>query len=159
MAVGAQLIRSDPSLAVEHRLAHLHVELARAIGHYRPDVVACERVLFSSNARTAMGVGQAAGVALLAAAQAGVPVTSYSPNDVKLAVAGHGAADKDAVGRMVMAQLRLATAPRPADIADALAVALCHLGRSRLGTVAASRSWEAVIDANPHVRIAGGTDR
>lgn len=181
IAVGTEVIRSDRALPIERRLAHLHVELTRSIARFEPDVVACERVLFSSNARTAMGVGQAAGVALLAAAQAGIAVTSYSPNDVKLAVAGHGGADKDAVGRMVAAQLRLASVPRPADVADALAVALCHLGRARLsapagdgtagtagsagtagtagtaGAAPGSGSWEDLIDANPHVRIAGGS--
>jgi crossover junction endodeoxyribonuclease RuvC len=131
-------------------------------------------VLFSKNVRTAMATGQAAGVALLAAAQSGLPVVSYAPTDVKLAVAGSGAADKDAVGRMVAAQLRLDEVPRPADVADALAVALCHLGRARLAAATATTpaagalaeahrqarsagrdGWAAVLD-RPHVREAGG---
>jgi crossover junction endodeoxyribonuclease RuvC len=89
---------------------------------------------------------------LLAAARAGVPVASYSPSDVKLTVAGAGDADKDAVARLVTAQLRLDAVPRPADVADALAVALTHLARARLaaavaGTPAASRLQEAVTAA------------
>jgi crossover junction endodeoxyribonuclease RuvC len=173
-AVAADVIRTRRQLPVERRLAELHAAVAAAIARHRPDAVACERVLFSSNARTAMAVGQAGGVALLAAAQAGLPVASYSPNDVKLAVAGHGAADKGAVARMVTAQLRLPRAPAPADVADALAVALTHLCRARVDARAggaapaaaeltAARAaatsdggWEEVLD-RPHVREAGGT--
>lgn len=163
---------SDQSL--ELRLLEVHDRLLAAIEAYRPDAIAVERVLFSRNVRTAMATGQAAGVALLAAARSGLPVTAYSPTDVKLAVAGHGGADKDAVARMVAAQLRLEDVPRPADIADALAVALTHLGRARLAAAAAATpaataladavsaarrtgraGWEAVLD-KPHVREAGG---
>jgi crossover junction endodeoxyribonuclease RuvC len=143
------------------RLAALHAAIVAAIDRHHPEVVACERVLFSVNARTAMAVGQAAGVALLAAAEAGVGVVSYSPNEVKLTVAGHGAADKEAVGRMVAAQLRLGGVPRPADAADALAVALCHLAHADVPTAAGdgeatAGGWAAVLE-RPHVRIAGGT--
>lgn len=130
-AVGGEVVRTAPDLPVEERLLVLHRRLVEMLAEHEPDVVSCERVLFSANTRTAMAVGQAAGVALLAAAQAGLPVVSYSPTDVKLAVAGHGAADKGAVGRMVAAQLRLAVVPAPPDLADALAVALCHLARAR----------------------------
>lgn len=171
--VAVEVLRTDRDLPTAQRLAELHAGLTAAIATFAPDAVACERVLFSANARTAMGVGQAAGVALLAAAQAGAPVASYSPNDVKLTVAGHGAADKGAVGRMVAAQLGLAEVPTPADAADALAVALCHLAHLRLGSVgdptsdasdrlaearaqavAAGRGgWEAVLDRS-HVRVA-----
>lgn len=145
---------------VGDRLLAVHAAVAQAIERHTPAVVACERVLFSRNAHTAMAVGQAAGVALLAAAQAGVAVASYSPTDVKLTVAGHGAADKDAVGRMVTAQLDLARVPEPADVADALAVALCHLARGRMTAATGDRpgagGWEAVLE-RPHVRVAGGT--
>jgi crossover junction endodeoxyribonuclease RuvC len=98
-------------------------------------------------------------VALLAAAEAGVAVRSFTPTVVKLAVAGHGGASKDAVARMVAAQLRLSAPPDPADVADALAVAICHLSRSPLAAAAAegSRSdWSSVLD-RPHIRVAGGT--
>lgn len=160
-AITADVVRTDPDEPVEQRLARIHREVAATIARHEPDVLACERVLFSANARTAMGVGQAAGVALLAAAQAGVAVVSYSPNDVKLAVAGHGSAEKEAVGRMVAAQLKLEEVPSPPDVADALAVALCHLARGPLAGVAGAdgggtASWEAVLE-RPHVRIAGGT--
>lgn len=165
-----QVVRTPTDLSLERRLLRLHTAVADVIAETRPDVVACERVLFSRNVRTAMSTGQAAGVALLAAARAGVEVASYPPTEVKLAVAGHGGADKDAVARMVTAQLRLPAQPRPADLADALAVALCHLARHRVAAASASHlaavdaaarrasptSWEAVLD-RPHIREAGGT--
>lgn len=172
--VAVEVVGSEATMPVQERLVHLHDRIRAAIEEHRPDAVAVERVLFSKNVRTAMATGQAAGVSLLCAAQAGLPVESYSPTDVKLAVAGHGGADKDAVGRMVAAQLRLAEAPAPADAADALAIALCHLGRMRIAAAAAATpagravataladarrasagGWEAVLD-RPHVREAGG---
>lgn len=157
-AIAAEVVRTARDLPLERRLMALHDAVGDAIARHRPDVVACERVLFSSNARTAMGVGQAAGVALLAAARADVPVASYSPNDVKLTVAGHGAADKHALGRMVAAQLRLEVVPSPPDLTDALAVALCHLARAGGSVPPAGRrrGWEEVLQ-RPHVRVAGGT--
>ncbi len=94
--------------------------------------MAVERVLFQANVRTAMSVGQASGVALVAAARAGIPVTQYSPNDVKLAVTGDGRADKAAVQMMVGRLLALSEIPKPPDAADALALACCHLARARL---------------------------
>ncbi|MBW3663941.1 MAG: crossover junction endodeoxyribonuclease RuvC [Actinobacteria bacterium] len=160
-AITAEVLRTPASQALEQRLQHVHVAVARAIAEHHPDVVACERVLFSRNVRTAMATGQAAGVALLAAAEAGVPVVHYSPNDVKLSVAGYGDADKDGVAKMVRAQLGLDETPSPADLADAYAVALTHLLRAR-GIAAASapagraKGWESVLQ-RPHLRIAGGT--
>lgn len=134
--VAAACVRTAADLPLEQRLLTIHTAVLAAIDEHRPDAVAVERVLFSSNARTAMATGQAAGVALLAAADRGVVVAAYSPTDVKLTVAGSGRADKDAVGRLVAAQLRLAAVPTPADVADALAVALTHLARARLAAVA-----------------------
>lgn len=156
-AIWADVVRTDVSASIEERLAGIHAAVVDLIDEVAPTVVACERVLFQVNARTAMGVGQAAGVALLAAAQAGVPVVSYSPNEVKLTVAGHGGAEKEAVARMVTAQLRLVEAPRPADVTDALAVAICHLvrgGGGGAGAGGAAGTWDEVL-ARPHVRIAG----
>ncbi|MFP4312232.1 MAG: crossover junction endodeoxyribonuclease RuvC, partial [Nitriliruptoraceae bacterium] len=89
-------LRTSADRPLEQRLLDVHDAIVRAIAAHRPDAVAVERVLFSSNVRTAMATGQAAGVALLAAARAGVPVAAYSPSDVKLTVAGAGDADKDA---------------------------------------------------------------
>jgi crossover junction endodeoxyribonuclease RuvC len=114
------------------RLAALWSDLEDLLAELRPDVVVVERVLFQVNARTAMSVGQASGLALAAAARAGCPVAQYSPNEVKLAVAGYGSATKDQVQSMVRVLLGLTERPRPADRADALALAICHLSGAGL---------------------------
>lgn len=156
--VAGHCIRTDPAAATELRLLRLQEELRVLIEEHRPDAVAVERVLFQVNVRTAMATGQAAGIALLCAAQASLAVVAYSPNEVKSAVAGHGGADKASVARMVAAQLGLAEPPRPADVADALAVALTHLVRARGGAIAPATSagWEAAIAASG-LRVVGGT--
>jgi crossover junction endodeoxyribonuclease RuvC len=112
------------------------------MGEVTPEVVVVERVLFQANARTAMAVGQASGVALVAAAEAGLPVAQYSPNEVKQAVAGYGSAPKAQVQRMVQTLLHLPLRPRPPDAADALALAVCHLTGAglRAAVAAAGRS-------------------
>lgn len=129
--LGAGVIATDRDEPLERRLAELAGELAAVVEETAPGAVAVERVLFQVNARTAMSVGQAAGLALLVAAQAGLAVTSYSANEVKQAVTGWGGADKRQVQRMVAALLALEAPPRPADVADALALALCHLAALR----------------------------
>ena len=100
---------------------------------HKPDIVAVERLFFSKNAQTAFGVGQARGVVLLAAAQAEVPVREATPNEVKVAVTGHGRAEKDQVGRMVAVCLGLAAPPQPDDTADALAIAIWGANAERSG--------------------------
>lgn len=135
------VLRTDPSLALPVRLAELQRELRALIGELRPDVVAVERVFFQVNVRTAMSVGQASGLAMAEAVNAGCEVAQYSPNEVKLAVTGDGSADKAQVQTMVRRLLALRTEPRPADAADAAALALCHLAHAkvnrRLATAAA----------------------
>jgi crossover junction endodeoxyribonuclease RuvC len=103
--------------------------LTLAIAEHRPDVVAVERVFSQHNVRTAMGTAQAAGLAIVAAARAGIPVALHTPTEVKAAVTGSGRADKAQIGAMVTRLLRLAEAPRPADAADALALAICQIWR------------------------------
>lgn len=125
--VTAGVITTPASDPLHERLAALFSELRSLVAEVKPDVVVVERVLFQANARTAMAVGQASGLALLVAAQAGCPVVQYSPNEVKQAVAGYGAATKQQVQRMVQTLLRLPNMPRPPDTADALALALCYL--------------------------------
>jgi crossover junction endodeoxyribonuclease RuvC len=112
---------------ISERLSSLWVDLCELLADLRPDVMVVERVLFQVNARTAMSVGQASGLALVVATQAGCPVAEYSPNEVKLAVAGYGAATKRQVQAMVQVLLGLDAPPSPADRADALALAVCHL--------------------------------
>jgi crossover junction endodeoxyribonuclease RuvC len=125
---------------VAERLASLWDDLQELLAELRPDVVVVERVLFQVNARTAMSVGQASGLALVAAAKAGCPVVQYSPNEVKLAVTGYGSASKEQVQAMVSVILGLDAPPRPADRADALALAICHLTGSRLRAAAGARA-------------------
>ena len=125
--VTAGVISTAPSDPLPDRLATLARELRALMAELGPDVVAVERVLFQANARTAMAVGQASGLALMTAAERGCPVVEYSPNEVKQAVAGYGAAPKLQVQRMVQSLLHLSEPPRPADAADALALAICHL--------------------------------
>ena len=124
VAVGMGVIRTPTNAALPWRLAMLREELSRLITEYEPDVVAVEQVFFQVNVRTAMGVGQASGLALAEAAHAGCDVVQYTPNQVKDAVAGWGAAPKEQVQKMVKARLGLSTLPQPADAA---ALALCHL--------------------------------
>jgi crossover junction endodeoxyribonuclease RuvC len=111
-------------------LAQLLKELRMLLARLAPEVVVVERILFQNNARTAMSVGQASGLALAAAGEAGIPVVQYSPNEVKQAVAGWGNAGKDQVQRMVQTLLDLPEKPTPPDRADALALALCHLANA-----------------------------
>ena len=132
VALACGVIRTSPRDPLPDRLRELDDELTALIAQVKPSMLSVERVLFQNNARTAMSVGQASGLALVAAARAGVPVVQYSPNEVKLAVTGDGRADKTAVQTMVTRLLRLADVPQPPDAADALALACCHLGRARM---------------------------
>ena len=131
-AAACGVIRTPPDAALPDRLAALSRELEALVDEQRPIAIAVERVLFQVNTRTAMSVGQASGLALACAGRAGIPVVHYSPNEVKLAVAGDGDAGKEAVQAMVARLLRLREVPRPADAADALALALCHWWRAPL---------------------------
>jgi len=117
---------------VAPRLAELASGLREVLAAHRPEALAIERVFFNANVRTAMTVGQASGVVLLLAAEHGLPVAAYTPPQVKQAVTGTGGAPKEQVGYMVRALLGLDAVPTPADTADALAVALCHLQHAGL---------------------------
>jgi crossover junction endodeoxyribonuclease RuvC len=125
-----------PRGAVAGRLAMLYDRLEDLLRTHRPDAVAVERVIFDRNARTAMYVGQAAGVALLAAARGGCEVAEYTPSEVKLSVTGDGAADKRRVQMMVARLLGLAATPKPADAADARGHALTQLQSRKLKELA-----------------------
>lgn len=131
VALACGVIRTPVADPLPERLLALSDELEALVREFSPSVVVVERVLFQANVRTAMSVGQASGLAFVAAARAGIPVVQYSPNEVKLAVAGDGRADKAAVQAMVTRLLDLGTVPPP-DAADALALAWCHIGRVRL---------------------------
>jgi crossover junction endodeoxyribonuclease RuvC len=126
-ALAAGVISTNPDRTVAERLLELHHDLSGLVAEHHPTVMAIEQVFSNRNLQTVANVGRAAGVAMLVAAQAGIPVHEYTPSSVKRAVAGYGNAPKEQVQKMVAQRLRLAERPHPADSADALAVALCHL--------------------------------
>jgi len=117
------------------RLQFIHAGLARLLARHRPDCVAVESIFHARNARSALKLGHARGVALLAASEAGLPVVEYAPSEVKRAVVGFGRAEKHQVQQMIKLLLGLEAPPTPHDVADALAVAICHL-HSTSGPVA-----------------------
>jgi crossover junction endodeoxyribonuclease RuvC len=118
------VIATSPDLALPERLLAIHRQVTDLVELHRPSVLGVERLFFSNNAQTALGVGQARGVVLLVAAQHGLAVREATPNEVKSAIAGYGAADKGQVQRMVAIVLDLAEVPAPDDAADALAMAI-----------------------------------
>jgi crossover junction endodeoxyribonuclease RuvC len=132
--VAVTVIRTPPSMALEERLLAVGDGIAALIDLHAPAVVAIERVFAQHNLRTVMGTAQVSGVALHQAARRGLPVALHTPSEVKAAVTGYGAADKRQVQAMVARILRLAEIPKPADAADALAIAICH-------------AWSAPMDA------------
>jgi crossover junction endodeoxyribonuclease RuvC len=127
--VHVEVIHTPADAGLPERLLTLAAALDGAVAAYAPDVVAVERVFSQHNVRTVMGTAQAAALAVLAAARAGVPVALHTPSEVKAAVTGSGRADKAQVTTMVTRLLRLPDRPRPADAADALALAICQLWR------------------------------
>jgi crossover junction endodeoxyribonuclease RuvC len=126
------VIRTPSTSALPQRLAELQRELVALLAEFRPQAVAVEQVFFQTNVRTAMSVGQASGLALAEAAAAGCDVVQFTPNQVKNIVAGWGGADKAQVQKMVQTRLGLSTPPKPADAADAAALALCYLAAAPL---------------------------
>lgn len=133
------------------RLQFIHCGLVRLLSEQRPDCVAIENIFHAKNVRSALRLGHARGVALVAAAAAGVPIAEYTPAEIKRAVVGFGRAEKPQVGQMVKVLLGLDAAPSPHDAADALAVAICHI-HSAMGAVA-----DAVRAIPARPRAAGGS--
>ena len=126
------VLRTKPEDELPARLAEIAQEVDALLDQYQPTAVAVEHIFFQSNVRTAMSVGQVSGLVLSAAARRGIEVVQYSPNQVKLAITGWGGADKAQVQKMVKQRLKLNTIPKPADAADAAAIALCHIASSPL---------------------------
>ncbi|MFA1544080.1 crossover junction endodeoxyribonuclease RuvC [Actinomadura monticuli] len=161
--VHVSVVRTDAG--EDHALRLLAVEdgVEALMDELRPDAVAVERVFAQHNVRTVMGTAQAAGIAMLAAARRGLPVALHTPSEAKAAVTGNGRADKAQVTRMVTRLLSLETAPRPADAADALALAICHVWRGgaqqRLAHAQRSRIEEAARAERARLaaRSRGGT--
>jgi crossover junction endodeoxyribonuclease RuvC len=128
--VATGVVRTGADEDIAARLLAIEVEIERWLDEYRPDAVAVERVFAQHNVRTVMGTAQAGAVAIVCAARRGLPVALHTPSEVKAAVTGSGRADKDQVTLMVMRLLRMTQRPQPADAADALALAICHLWRA-----------------------------
>lgn len=126
---GVGVIMTPADNDLDHRLLSLHSEITQWVKKYSPDVIAVERVFSQHNVRTVMGTAQAAGIALLVAAQNNIPVFMHTPSEVKAAVTGSGRANKAQVSEMVKRLLNLQEIPKPADSADALALAICHIWR------------------------------
>ncbi len=142
------VVRSSHELPIEQRLAAIAAGIRAVLTEHRPHAVAVERVFAQQNRHTVMGTAQASGIALLLAAEHGVPAATHTPSEVKAAVTGYGAADKLQVQTMVARVLRLDELPKPADAADALALALCHAWRrgspaaaATGGMTPAQRAW------------------
>ncbi|ABO50188.1 Holliday junction endonuclease RuvC [Desulforamulus reducens MI-1] len=119
-------LRTEPDLPLDLRLKKLYQGLMDIIKRYQPDCMAVEELFFNKNARTALAVGHARGIALLAGANSSIPVAEYTPLQVKQAVTGYGKAEKQQIQFMVKTLLSLPEIPKPDDVADALAVAICH---------------------------------
>jgi crossover junction endodeoxyribonuclease RuvC len=152
-AVAFGVLGSSPDTPHPRRLRDLHRGLSALVAEHRPDVVVVERVFFQTNARTAIGVAQASGIALVVADEFGCEVAQYTSNEVKLAVTGDGAAEKRQTQSMVQRILGLAEAPKPFDAADALALAIHHLGMASYARTSSEHqrtgsSGIGVADAN-----------
>ncbi|MEU9188323.1 crossover junction endodeoxyribonuclease RuvC [Streptomyces sp. NPDC048484] len=128
VAVG--VVRTSADSGLGQRLVAIEQGIEQWLDEHRPESVAVERVFSQHNVRTVMGTAQASAVAMLCAARRGIPVTLHTPSEVKAAVTGSGRADKAQVGAMVTRLLRLDAPPKPADAADALALAICHIWRA-----------------------------
>jgi crossover junction endodeoxyribonuclease RuvC len=158
-AVDYGCLTTSPDSPLPDRLHQIHSLVAELIETHHPDLLAVERLFFSKNAQSAFAVGQARGVVLLAAAQAGIPVCEATPNEVKMGVTGYGAADKQQVGRMVTVILRLNEMPTPDDTADALATAICIANSERPGdrlNTGTSRGGAPVMDRSAIAPIVRG---
>lgn len=134
VALDGGVIQTEASQPLEGRLAVIHQRIADLIEAYSPEALAVEEIYFGANVKTAFAVGQARGVALLAAGNARVPCFTYTPQAIKKSVCGSGRAGKEQVQRMVKSLLALDALPQPDHAADALAVAICHYNYSQLGT-------------------------
>jgi crossover junction endodeoxyribonuclease RuvC len=149
--VAVTVIRSPADMPLEQRLLTIGRGIEQLVDEHRPDAMAIERVFAQNNLSTVMGTAQVSGLALRAAAERSVPVAMHTPSEVKAAVTGYGSADKAQVGAMVARLLGLAEAPKPADAADALALAICHAWRrggvpvvaSGGGLTPAQKAWRA----------------
>lgn len=153
VALDGGVVETTAERSMEERLKQIHADLAELIAWHEPEAMAIEEIYFGKNVRSAMSVGRASGVAMLAAAQGGIGCFPYTPQAIKMAVCGSGAADKGQVQRMVGTLLGLPEPPRPDHAADALAVAICH------GGFHARRRAVGVADRGASGAVAGQSAR
>lgn len=146
-AVDVAVVRTPADADLAQRLLQIAERVEAMMDRHQPDTVAIERMFSQHNVRTVMGTAQASGVVALAAARRGIPVAWHTPSEVKAAVSGHGNADKAQVTAMITRLLKLPEAPKPADAADALALALCHLWRSPMQSRMAAAAQTARTSA------------
>jgi crossover junction endodeoxyribonuclease RuvC len=133
--LACDVITTPARMPLSERLQHIYRGLSEIVTYYHPNEAAMEELFFAKNARTALTVGQARGVAMLALANGGLSISEYTPLQVKQAVTGYGGAKKEQVGEMVRILLHLPSVPRPDDAADAAAVAICHLNTAQYVTI------------------------
>jgi crossover junction endodeoxyribonuclease RuvC len=154
--IATDVVRTPAGDDIGSRLLALETELDQWLDRHQPDAVAVERVFSQHNVRTVMGTAQAGAVAIVCAARRGVPVALHTPSEVKAAVTGSGRAGKQQVTEMVTRLLRLPDPPRPADCADALALAICHLWRGTAQARLTEQRLAAEERRQPTLRSAGG---
>lgn len=149
--VHVSVLRSSPDLPLERRLLEIGRGIEALLDEHKPSFVAIERVFAQNNMSTVMGTAQISGVALMLAAERGLPVTLHTPSEVKAAITGYGSAEKKQVGTMVTRILGLAEMPKPADAADALALAICHAWRTGVagGTLPTQGAADAQATLTP----------
>lgn len=135
IAIASGAITTPADQSLPDRLVTIHQQLGALIEQYKPDHAAVEQLFFNKNVRTALAVGHARGVILLTLAQANVPIFEYTPLEVKQAITGHGRADKRQIQQMITWLLNLDKTPKPDDVADALAIAVCHLHSARIASL------------------------
>jgi crossover junction endodeoxyribonuclease RuvC len=153
VALDGGVVETAPELPIERRLERIHRALGELIAWHEPKAMAIEDVFFGKNVRSAMSVGQASGVAMLAASQSGVRCFTYTPQAIKMAVCGSGGAGKRQVQKMVGTLLELPEPPTPDHAADALAVAICHGGGA--GRREAVEALDGAASEPPRARLAG----
>lgn len=135
------VITTPSTMKTPLRLKHIYEQINLFIDKYNPDAVAIEELFFNNNAKTAIAVGQARGVLLVAAANKNIPICEYTPLQIKQAVTGYGRADKSQMQTMVKMLLNLNVVPKPDDAADALAVAICHAHSYKMNDLTGANSW------------------
>lgn len=141
------MFQSDKAADPTTRVGAIALELESLVSKHKPQLIALERVFAQSNLRSVMGVAQISGALMAIAHRHGIPVEFFTPSEVKAAVAGNGRASKDQVAQMVARILRLKEIPKPADVADALAVAVCAMSKSQIASTSARKKWVAAEKA------------